>query len=147
MLSVDAVIARLNADFVPVTVNITDDGWPAGVPALAPWVWGYDAWPFSKLGFVNALVCDAAGKLPYAWAGSGMKSEFRESANYHPDLFLRFLDRSEANRQVIDAIHASSLALEVKRKLVIALMATEFDMPESRVESFVRDRMGVEVLD
>lgn len=147
MLSQDAVIARLNAEYVSVTVNITDDGWPEGVKALAPWRWGYDAWPFSKLGFVNALVCDPDGRLPYAWAGSGMKSEFETSANYHPDLFLGFLDRAAANREVIDAIQRSSLEDRVARRLIISLLAAEFGQPEDRVESFVEKHMGLEVLD
>src|ERR1051325_3363893 len=99
VLSDDRVIARLNDGYVSVLVNITDDGWPENVPALAPWRWGYDAWPFSKLGFANALVCDSAARIPLAWAGSGMKSEFMEAANYHPDLFLQFLDRADEHRE------------------------------------------------
>lgn len=147
MLSEPAVIARLNASFVPVTVNITDDGWPDDAPALAPWTWGYDAWPFSKLGFVNALVCDPAGRLPFAWAGSGMKAEFETSANYHPGIFLKFLDRAESNEELVAGIHRSALPLESRRRLVIAMLASEFGTTEARVEWFIRKRMSEDVLD
>ncbi|KAF0241846.1 MAG: hypothetical protein FD180_4237 [Planctomycetota bacterium] len=147
MLSDDAVIARLNAEYVPVTVNITDAGWPDDSPALAPWTWGYDAWPFSKLGFVNALVCDPSGRLPYAWAGSGMKAEFETSANYHPDIFLKFLDRADAHRALVNGIHESAIPVEERRKLIRAMLASEFGTSEDRVEWFIRKRMREDVLD
>ncbi|MCE9583667.1 MAG: hypothetical protein K8T20_14380 [Planctomycetes bacterium] len=142
MLSDDGVIARLNADFVPVTVNITDDGWPADAPALAPWHWGYDAWPFSSLGFVNALVCDPAGRLPLAWAGSGMKSEFETSPNYHPAPFLRFLDRGIANSQYAAAVRASSFDRAQRHKLLVGMLAQEFGTDDGKVEWFIRNKMG-----
>ncbi|MEK7467770.1 MAG: hypothetical protein AAB074_10190 [Planctomycetota bacterium] len=147
MLSDEAVIARLNTDYVPVTINLTDAGWPENAPALAPWQWGYDAWPFSKLGFVNALLCDPSGRLPYAWAGSGMKKEFEDSANYHPALFLKFLDRADANRELVAGIHRSSLPVKERHRLIIAILASEFGTTEDKVEWFIRKRMREDVLD
>lgn len=147
VLSDDAVIARLNENYVSVLVNITDDGWPENVPALAPFRWGYDVWPFSKLGFVNALVCDSAGKIPLAWAGSGMKSEFMESANYHPALFLEFLDRADEHGEYVKGVRGSTLPKSARRKLLLQMLAGEFRTDEAQVDRFIRKNMGEDALE
>ena len=134
MLSDDRVIARLNAGYVPVLVNLTDDGWPGDAPALAPWKYGYDTWPFSNLGFANALVCDSAGRLPLAWAGSGFKGEFETAANYHPELFLEFLDRADVNLAYVNAVRSSDLGAETRHKLLVQRLASEFRTDESKVD-------------
>jgi hypothetical protein len=50
-LSNPDVIKKVNAEFIPVEINLTDEGFPSSIPALQLWQKAFEVKPSHKLGF------------------------------------------------------------------------------------------------
>jgi hypothetical protein len=90
-LSDDNVIDLVNNSFVPVELNITDQGFPKSITGLRAWQKAYATNDFYKTAFATSLVLTSDGSMPLASSGAGFVWQWRTSANYHPDGYLAFL--------------------------------------------------------
>lgn len=144
MLADADVRARIALDFVAVQVAITDDGFPGYAPALSLFRWGYESQWWAKFGYTMTVICDPDGSYPLGWSGDGRRQVFWESAAYQPDRFLSFLERSLECRGMQRSILESGLSGKDKDRLLKALLATAFDVPDAHVEWFL-DRDGREI--
>src|SRR5438132_70378 len=93
-LSDAAVIKKINDKFVPLEINITDDGFPAAIPALKLWEKAYKGNPSFKVGFATTVIVEPKGAYPLGTSGSGYLGEYDRAVNYHTDKYQRFLDES-----------------------------------------------------
>src|SRR5687768_6556704 len=93
-LSDPLVIKKINDKFIPLEINITDDGFPAEIPALKMWEKAYHARLSHKVGFATTVIVEPKGKYPLATSGSGYLGEYDKAANYHADKYQKFLDES-----------------------------------------------------
>lgn len=88
------VIKKINDQFVPLEINITDDGFPSTIPGLKLWEKAYKSSVSFKVGFATTVVTDPKGKYPLGTSGSGYLGDYDEAINYHTDKYLQFLDGS-----------------------------------------------------
>lgn len=58
------------------------------------------------MAFATSVVLDPAGKYPLGTSGSGHRNEAATAANYHPDLYLKFLTASKSRGQRLAAVQA-----------------------------------------
>ena len=115
MLSDPKVIARLNEGFVPYRFNVSDAGFPAGLPGLRLWQRYYKRHWRAKLGFFGHVVLDASGEVPLGTAGSGRREHFATSACYQSEPYRAFLAGSlERFAALTKARAASDAAAEHK---------------------------------
>jgi hypothetical protein len=91
-LSDDRVINEINANFIAVDNNISDQGWPANTPALMPWQRWLGLHPGNSTnGFTTSVVMSPDGTMALGTSGSGHVSEWHTSICYDPDKYLGFL--------------------------------------------------------
>lgn len=138
MLSDAAVREKIGKEFVAFAVNITDDGFPANAPALELYRRGYEARGWHKLGFTVTAICDPMGAFPIGWSGNGSKDRFFEAAAYHPDLYLKFLDRSLKCRKLQIAILESGLPTDDKDRMLKSLLSMSFQADPGQVDRFLK---------
>lgn len=132
-LSDPHVIQKLNTDFIPLEINITDQGFPKEIPALALWEKAYNSKRSFQFGFATSVGVEPQGRFPLGTSGSGYLSEKDTSINYHPDKYLRFLtevlDRDRRARSIaqdpgltadIRAARSNELKMEILRSLQAA---------------------------
>ena len=93
-LSDEAVIELINDRFVPLEINLTDDGFPTELPALQLWEKAYKSKASFKVGFATTVIVEPKGKYPLGTSGSGYLGEYDTAINYHTDRYRRFLDES-----------------------------------------------------
>jgi hypothetical protein len=94
-LSDDRVIKAVNANFIAVDNNVTDQGWPADTPALAPWQRWLENHPDNaQKGFTTSVVIAPDGVMSLGTSGSGYIYEWHTSVCYDPDKYLGFLNGS-----------------------------------------------------
>ena len=93
-LSDSAVIEKINDKFIPLEINITDDGFPAVIPALKLWEKAYGGNRGFKVAFATTVVVEPKGKYPLGTSGSGYLGDFDKAINYHSDKYQKFLDES-----------------------------------------------------
>lgn len=88
------MIEKLNRDFIPLELNISDKGFPENLKGLGRWKRIYSLNPISKYGFTACVVVSPDGKDQIADAGSASAELWRTSAHYHGATFLKMLDES-----------------------------------------------------
>lgn len=110
------VIEKLGADFIAVKLNVTDDGWPEGVPALAAWKEAYTRDWRHKYGFATSAVIGPDGQWVYGTSGSGYKWEWETAINYHPEKYVAYLDECLDRYRRAQAILADDTLSELERK-------------------------------
>ena len=93
-LSDEKIIEALNANFVSVIINVTDDGFPKDLPALGLWKKAYTKDPMNKFSFSTAVAIHSRGRTPLGTTGCGHTWEWNTSINYLPGKFLSFLKES-----------------------------------------------------
>lgn len=94
-LSDDNNIEEINRNFIAVDNNISDQGWPANTPALAPWHRWLDMHPDnSRNGFTTSVVVSPDGQFALGTSGSGHISEWHTSICYDPQKYYGFLQQS-----------------------------------------------------
>ena len=96
MLSQPKVIERLNRDFIPLEINLTDQGWPKEIPALWGWKLVFGTWDHFKKGYTGMMITTPDGKTELGSAGDPSISAWKTSAHYHEDKFHQVLDKSLA---------------------------------------------------
>jgi hypothetical protein len=103
-LSNPDVIKKVNAEFIPVEINLTDEGFPASIPALQLWQKAFEEKPSHKMGFATTVIVEPKGKYPLGTSGSGYLGEYATAINYHTDKYLKFLaeflDRARRAREL-----------------------------------------------
>jgi hypothetical protein len=93
-LSDAGVIQKINAKFIPLEINLTDEGFPAAIPALKLWEKAYQSKASFKVGFATTVIVEPKGNYPLGTSGSGYLGEYDTSINYHADKYQKFLDES-----------------------------------------------------
>jgi hypothetical protein len=88
------VIKKINEKFIPLEINITDEGFPAEIPALKLWEKAYKSKASFKVGFATTVIVEPKGRYPLGTSGSGYLGEYDKAINYHADKYLKFLDES-----------------------------------------------------
>jgi hypothetical protein len=125
-LSDDRVINQVNKDFIAVDNNISDQGWPADTPALAPWQRWLSNHPGNATnGFTTSVVISPDGQTPLGTSGSGYISEWHTSICYNPDKYLGFLDgglqkyqQYRSIAEVQDPLQRGKLALQLQYQVM-----------------------------
>ena len=93
-LSDAAVMKKINAKFIPLEINITDEGFPTEIPALKLWEKAYRSKLSHKVGFATTVIVEPKGRYPLGTSGSGYLGEYDTAINYHADRYQKFLDES-----------------------------------------------------
>jgi hypothetical protein len=93
-LSDEQVIEKVNKEFVAVEINITDQGFPKDVEGLKPWENAFNKDPRYEVAFTTSVVIGPGGKSAFGTAGCGHKEDWKDSASYHPEKYIRFLEAS-----------------------------------------------------
>jgi hypothetical protein len=76
---------------VAVEQNITDSDFPPSITGLALWQRGFrDQWRY-KFAFATSVVLTPDGAIPLGTSGAGFLSKWKTNANYHADLYRKFL--------------------------------------------------------
>jgi hypothetical protein len=99
VLSDPKVIDLLEREFVATELNVTDQGFPDSLPALAWWKKLYQQNGQVQLGFGNQVVVDASGRYPLASGDDGQVDRWTTSIDYNSDLYTAML------RQALDRWH------------------------------------------
>ncbi|BBM86366.1 hypothetical protein [Candidatus Uabimicrobium amorphum] len=95
VLSDDQVIQFINNNFVALSVNITTNGFPPEIRGLEKYRKAYKSLEFILENyFFGHVVVGSDGKFMFGHSGSGIKDLYEISPCYHPDKYLRFLQRS-----------------------------------------------------
>src|SRR5260370_35376584 len=76
------VIKKVNDKFIAMEINITDEGFPAAIPALKLWEKAYKSKASFKVGFATTVVVEPRGKYPLGTSGSGYLGESDRATNY-----------------------------------------------------------------
>jgi len=93
VLSHQPIIDKLNRDFIPLEVNLTNQKWPDELPALWGWKLAFEIGKgIYKKGFTSCIMVTPDGKTHLADAGNPGAENWRTSAHYHNDKFEAFLN-------------------------------------------------------
>ena len=101
------VIGRLNADFIPLRLNITDDGFPPALPGLEPW---HQAWlknPFYRNAFATSVVLEPSGSQALATSGAGYTDEVDTATNSNLSKYLDWLSSARESSCWLSAAEAA----------------------------------------
>lgn len=91
-LSDDAVIQEINQDFIAVNDNVTEQGFPPNMPALARWERSYQRrLNNNQEGFTTTVILTPDGQMALGTSGTGFISERYTSTCYLPDKYLQML--------------------------------------------------------
>jgi hypothetical protein len=115
----------VNDRFIPIELNITDQGFPENVPGLNPWHRAFDKLKFAKSAFATSTVLTPDGSSAIGTSGSGFAWEWRTAANYHPDRYLVFLNQSLDRYSRICEVKANPNLNAVQKQLKIAGISLE----------------------
>ena len=88
------LIKKINDQFVPLEINITDDGFPDDLPALKLWEKAYKSNNGFKVAFATTVVIEPKGKYPLGTSGSGYLGDYDKAINYDADRYTKFLDQA-----------------------------------------------------
>ena len=86
-----AVIKEISENFVPLYLNMTEQGFPDDVPALKPYKKPWKTFEALKWGFATSVVVDPTGKKILGQSGSGFSFEWKRAVNYNPRKYLSML--------------------------------------------------------
>ncbi|GEM_PF-2061491 len=119
-LSDERVIEKVNAEFVALRLNVTDEGWPEDLPGLALWESAFEKDWRHRFGFATSIVLGPSGASAFGTSGSGYRWEWDTAINYHGDRYLAFLEgsldrcrraaRLQSDETLSDAERAAALA-------------------------------------
>lgn len=103
-LSDAKVIDYINANFIPVELNLSRTGFPKQLPGLKLWERAYKKdWRYRQA-FATSVVLSPDGRCPLGTSGSGHRNEFASAANYHPEMYLSFLTASKSRADRLSSI-------------------------------------------
>lgn len=88
------MIEKLNTEFIPLEVNISDDGWPDNIPCLWLWKLYHKANPISKFGFTAMMIVTPDGKTMLEAAQSAGAENWANCEQYHGEKLVELLDKS-----------------------------------------------------
>jgi hypothetical protein len=132
-LSDDRVINEINTNFIAVDSNISDQGWPANTPALAPWErWLGNHPGNSRNGFTTSVVMSPDGAMALGTSGSGYISEWHSSICYDPDKYLGFLNGALSKYQQYSQI---TRVVDPNQRYAMAVQLQQQVMQENRSRS------------
>jgi hypothetical protein len=86
------IIGRLNKAFVPLMLNVTDDGFPTELGGLASWQRAWKWNPFYRVAFASSVVLDSSGQVPLGTSGAGYDED---AVNYNPPKYLAWLEQAQ----------------------------------------------------
>jgi hypothetical protein len=93
------VISRLNSDFVPFELNVTDQGFPKTARALTPLKHTHTKSRFAQKAFASSTVLTPDGEDVLGNSGTGFRWQAETATNYNPDQFLIYLDDAHRRYQ------------------------------------------------
>jgi len=98
VLSHPQVIEKLNSEFIPLEINLSDQPWPSKeFPCLWPWKMYHEGNPLSKFGFTAIILLSPDGKRVLGSAQSAAIPNWKNSEHYHADKLLVLLDAAVGN--------------------------------------------------
>ena len=124
MLSDPSVIDLLNREFNAVELNLTDQGFPPWLEALAPFKAAYDAIPQSKRAFNTPAVVDPEGVvlLGHGDTGAIVQKAKQDSVNFDTARYLQMLETSVKRNSRLEALRGDpALSAEDRASSIAAL--------------------------
>ncbi len=123
-LSDEKVIALLNQRFIPIELNITDQGFPE-VAGLKAWQRAFDKFKWSKTAFATSVVLTPDGAAPIGSSGSGFAWEWKTATNYHADLYFKFLTEALGRYEKICSIKTDNRLSPTEKQVRLAALSVE----------------------